>query len=81
MQYVQMVQLGLAGLGLLLDIIKELKSGAGDSSGVIDRGSEFLAKLGPVAGVKELTVENLDAFKPMVKELIEKVQALKEVSK
>ena len=81
MQYVEYVKLGIAGLTLLVDLIKELKAGNGDSSSVIDRGSDFLSKLGPVAGVKELNAESIDAFKPMIKDLVAKIQELKEISK
>ena len=86
MQYVEYAKLGLAVLGYLIEIIKDLKareqSGQGGDVGVqVDKGMNLLQNVGKIAKVKELQALDITELKPLISDFISKVEELKKVSK
>lgn len=77
MQYLEYVKLGIAGLSLLIDLIKDLKGDATDSDTTIDKGAAFLGNLGEVAKIKELKGVDLSGVLPDLKQLVAKIAELK----
>lgn len=81
MQYIEYAKLGMAAITLLVQLIKDLKSKDGtDSDAAVDRGVSFLAHVGEIAKVKELSAENLTALVPSLRELVKEIKELKKLS-
>ena len=87
MQYVEYAKLGLAVLGYLIEIIKDLKQreqtgNSGVDVGVqVDKGVGLLQNVGKIAKVKELQALDITELKPLIADFISKVEDLKKVSK
>lgn len=84
MQYIEYVKLGIAGLSLLIDLIKDIKAShdgsTSDSDAVVDKGISFLGELGNTANIKELKGIDLSSFAPDIKQLVSKLAELKNLN-
>ena len=84
MDPITIANLVIMGLGLITDLIKAVKqgeSGQPADDAVFSHAGDFLAKVGTVAKVKELTPEAIQSFMPAIKDLISKVHELRLLNK
>ena len=86
MQYVEYVKMGLALLGYIVDLVKDLKAreqngSPVDVSGQVDRGISLLQGIGKIAKVKELQGLEVTELKPLIADFITRIDELKALNK
>ena len=82
MQYIEYVKLGLALVGLIVDIVKDIKGGTAVADpahvdSVSDRILASVKGIGGIAGNKELADLDVADMKPLVVDLVSKVRDLR----